>query len=103
MPEGEKCAFRGRRETPRGVIAAFNLGFEQPREKAGHWHSPVGVILCWALIEKLIDVEGMRLKPARLGDAASSNEELFVKHGLQPLRGNEMPLGDIAYSSATLK
>ena len=47
-------------------------------------------------IEKLIDVEGMRLNRRGWETAASSNEELFVKHGLQPLRGNEMPLGDIA-------
>jgi hypothetical protein len=38
-----------------------------------------------------------------LGDGASSNEELFVKYGLQPLRGNEMPFGGVAYISATLK
>jgi hypothetical protein len=54
-------------------------------------------------IEKLIDVERMRLNRRGWETAASSNEELFVKHGLQPLRGNEMPLGDIAYISATLK
>jgi hypothetical protein len=38
-----------------------------------------------------------------LGDDASSNEELFVKCGLQPLRGNEMAFGDVAEISATLK
>lgn len=33
----------------------------------------------------------------------SSNEELFVKYGLQALRGDEMPFGDVAYISAILK
>ncbi len=39
----------------------------------------------------------------RLGDGASGNEEFFVKYVLQPLRGNEMPFGDVAYISATLE
>ena len=47
-----------------------------------------------AWIEKLIDVKGMRLN--RRGCQTASNEELFVKYGLQPLRGNEMPFGDVA-------